>query len=283
MTKQKLLASDLMLSPILAFDIGAAMPFTYSPYGHRAALGDAPACGFTGQLRERAQGWYLLGNGHRIYSPTLMRFYSPDRLSPFDKGGWNSYCYCAGDPVNRHDRSGRQNFTLSKVFTSSYSNLQRSGDMLNVGTLVTNAFLAWKSRSLSQKFTRSSVTAITVTAIGAGMNIYGRVLERGGMEGTGTHLQAIGNDFMLVGSIIATVDVNRAMTANARNLEPSGNDAQQLNSSSSSLLRGQHNVHGGMGLVTSPRVRDDTSDPLLAQVQNNGDNAELNKNVREAP
>lgn len=35
-----------------------------------------------------------------------MRFNGPDRLSPFGKGGLNSYAYCAGDPVNRIDPAG---------------------------------------------------------------------------------------------------------------------------------------------------------------------------------
>jgi hypothetical protein len=37
-----------------------------------------------------------------------MRFYSADSLSPFGKGGLNSYCYCLGDPVNRTDPTGHK-------------------------------------------------------------------------------------------------------------------------------------------------------------------------------
>lgn len=63
--------------------------------------------GFNGQWREPVTGCYLLGNGHRSYSPTLMRFCCPDRLSPFGAGGINAYAYCVGDPVNRSDPSGK--------------------------------------------------------------------------------------------------------------------------------------------------------------------------------
>lgn len=63
--------------------------------------------GFGGERRDPTTGAYHLGNGYRAYSPTLMRFTCPDSLSPFGAGGINPYAYCAGDPVNRADPSGR--------------------------------------------------------------------------------------------------------------------------------------------------------------------------------
>lgn len=48
----------------------------------------------------------MLGNGRRAYNLTLMRFHSPDRLSPFGSGGINAYAYCGGDPINLADPSG---------------------------------------------------------------------------------------------------------------------------------------------------------------------------------
>ncbi|WP_434706426.1 RHS repeat-associated core domain-containing protein [Pseudomonas sp. Z1-12] len=50
-------------------------------------------------------GHYLLGNGYRAFNPGLMRFNSPDSLSPFGEGGLNAYAYSVGDPVNRKTRS----------------------------------------------------------------------------------------------------------------------------------------------------------------------------------
>lgn len=78
----------------------------YPPYG---ALNDAHGSGlaFCGQHRDAFTGYYLLGNGHRCYNPILMRFASPDTLSPFGRGGKNAYAYCEGDPINRSDPSGR--------------------------------------------------------------------------------------------------------------------------------------------------------------------------------
>ncbi len=72
----------------------------YTPFGHRP---QAEGIGFNGELPDRLTGHYLLGNGYRAYNPVLMRFNSPDSLSPFGKGGINAYAYCAGDPINRHD------------------------------------------------------------------------------------------------------------------------------------------------------------------------------------
>ncbi len=78
----------------------------YTPYGHSNPIAHLP--GFNGQHPDPITGHYLLGNGYRAFNPVLMRFNSPDSLSPFGKGGLNAYAYCAGDPVNRNDPSGHE-------------------------------------------------------------------------------------------------------------------------------------------------------------------------------
>ncbi|VVP33961.1 RHS repeat domain-containing protein [Pseudomonas fluorescens] len=79
----------------------------YSPYGHRPAEGGLfSLAGFNGEQLDPVTGLYLLGNGYRAYSPTLMRFLAPDSMSPFGAGGLNTYSYCLGDPVNRVDPTG---------------------------------------------------------------------------------------------------------------------------------------------------------------------------------
>jgi RHS repeat-associated protein len=82
-------------------------PLTYSAYGYLGGRARTGRLGYTGQLLDGVVEGYLLGNGHRLYSPFLMRFNSPDALSPFEIGGVNGYAYCRGDPVNRTDPSGR--------------------------------------------------------------------------------------------------------------------------------------------------------------------------------
>lgn len=84
-----------------------AQGFTYTPFGFRPqSMEPATALGFNGEPREPGTGGYLLGNGHRLYNPVLMRFGRPDDLSPFGKGGVNAYAYCEGDPANRSDPTG---------------------------------------------------------------------------------------------------------------------------------------------------------------------------------
>ncbi|MFW0758221.1 RHS repeat-associated core domain-containing protein [Pseudomonas sp. H11T01] len=80
----------------------------YTPYGHRPAEGGLTSLlGFNGERHDPITGHYLLGNGHRAFNPVLMRFNSPDSLSPFGKGGLNGYAYCEGDPINRTDPTGK--------------------------------------------------------------------------------------------------------------------------------------------------------------------------------
>ena len=75
----------------------------YSPYGLASKIFSLLA--FNGERLDVQMGAYLLGS-YRIYSPTLMRFCSPDNKSPFEIGGINSYAYCLNDPVNYTDPSG---------------------------------------------------------------------------------------------------------------------------------------------------------------------------------
>ncbi|MEU9604180.1 RHS repeat-associated core domain-containing protein [Streptomyces sp. NPDC048057] len=80
--------------------------YGYTAYGYRKANAKGSVLGHDGQRIDPALGWFHLGNGYRAYDPVLMRFTTPDSLSPFGAGGINPYAYCLGDPVNRNDPSG---------------------------------------------------------------------------------------------------------------------------------------------------------------------------------
>jgi RHS repeat-associated protein len=102
-----LLAADGANS-VLAAGSDPSTSVAYSPYGHRENPALMPGLpGFNGEQPDPLTGHYLLGNGYRAFNPVLMRFNSPDSLSPFDGGGLNPYAYCLGDPINRVDPTGR--------------------------------------------------------------------------------------------------------------------------------------------------------------------------------
>lgn len=103
-----LLAIDGAHSVIQTHHVGLPKQITYSPYGFHSAESRAHSMlAFNGEWQEPVTNYYPLGNGHRLFSPTLGRFLSPDRTSPFGIGGLNSYAYCIGDPINLADPSGQ--------------------------------------------------------------------------------------------------------------------------------------------------------------------------------
>ena len=91
----------------------------YTAYGHHPAESAlSHLLGFNGECPDSITGHYLLGQGKRAYNPVLMRFNSPDDLSPFGEGGINSYAYCGNDPINFHDSTG--NVRLRMLSGMSY-------------------------------------------------------------------------------------------------------------------------------------------------------------------
>lgn len=102
-------------------------PCAYTPYGYtRTGKGQI---GFNGEFRDPFCGFYQLGNGYRIYSPTLGRFYSPDNLSPLGRGGFNAYAYCKGDPVNRVDRDGHSPVRVLEAMVLTFRRIVTEGQV----------------------------------------------------------------------------------------------------------------------------------------------------------
>lgn len=102
-----LIATDTPGSVIHALTASRPEAFAYMPYGTRSpSRAPLQLPGFNGERLDPVTGHYLLGNGYRAFNPLLMKFNSPDSLSPFGEGGLNTYAYCAGDPVNRVDPQG---------------------------------------------------------------------------------------------------------------------------------------------------------------------------------
>ncbi|WP_205300629.1 RHS repeat-associated core domain-containing protein [Pantoea sp. Ap-967] len=124
--------------------------FSYSTFGHTHRSAPTSLLGFNGEFADPFTFNYPLGNGYRAYCPSLMRFNSPDALSPFEHGGLNSYAYVQNDPVNSIDPTGHFRF-FSK--TQKFSGSPRS--------LKNNAW-AYMSRHPEQK----NQQAITISTHG---------------------------------------------------------------------------------------------------------------------
>ncbi|WP_235867914.1 RHS repeat-associated core domain-containing protein [Pseudomonas ogarae] len=111
-----LLATDQQRSVLQTLTATDTRHLVYTAYGHQPAeSGLSSLLGFNGERPDPITGHYLLGQGNRAFNPVLMRFNSPDELSPFGDGGINPYAYCGGDPVNRYDPSGNGSLPFLKL------------------------------------------------------------------------------------------------------------------------------------------------------------------------
>ncbi|VVN82094.1 RHS repeat-associated core domain-containing protein [Pseudomonas fluorescens] len=105
-TETTLLATDQQHS-VLKTTGTNPQQMAYTAYGHHPVeSGLSSLLGFNGERPDSITGHYLLGQGNRAFNPVLMRFNSPDELSPFGEGGINPYAYCGNDPINRYDPTG---------------------------------------------------------------------------------------------------------------------------------------------------------------------------------
>jgi len=109
--------TDHQSSVITSITEGVQEAIQFTPFGYTKPAEASRAIGYTGQLCEKGLGWYMLGNGHRVYNPLLRRFHSADSLSPFDRGGLNAYAYVLNNPVNLIDPDGRNplKYALSAI------------------------------------------------------------------------------------------------------------------------------------------------------------------------
>ncbi|PYC26871.1 RHS repeat-associated core domain-containing protein [Pseudomonas mosselii] len=105
LAQSKLLAIDSSKSILLTDPDPVQQNNAYTPYGDLPPGCAQNLLAYNGEYLEQA-GLYLLGHGNRIYSPRLMRFYSPDRIGVFLQRNYNAYAYCKGDPINYSDPSG---------------------------------------------------------------------------------------------------------------------------------------------------------------------------------
>lgn len=100
-----LLSVDILGTPVNITRKQATYPKAYCPYGYaKGKPSERTSTGFAGETLLIAEK-YLIGS-FRLFDPVIMRFHSPDSLSPFARGGINTYSYCENDPINHADPSG---------------------------------------------------------------------------------------------------------------------------------------------------------------------------------
>ncbi|RKP45159.1 RHS repeat domain-containing protein [Trinickia fusca] len=151
---------------VLAGEGSASTEIAYTPYGDRTLQAGLPGLlGFNGEPFDALAGGYLLGNGRRLYDPQLMRFTSPDALSPFDGGGINPYAYCLGDPINRIDPTG--NLSWQSILGIAIGVVAIAITVASLGTGVAiSAGLAQASAGLATFATVPSATVSGVLGVG---------------------------------------------------------------------------------------------------------------------
>jgi RHS repeat-associated protein len=159
-----LLATDQQRSVLQLVGATQARLLAYTPYGHRPAEnGLLSPLGFNGERSDPVTGHYLLGNGYRAFNPVLMRFNSPDSLSPFGAGGLNVYAYCAGDPLNRTDKTGHASGFFAWV-------------MKSISKTRANIYKPLRAESISTLPASSGNLAEAAIESGSEINIRGAVL-----------------------------------------------------------------------------------------------------------
>ncbi|KPA97220.1 RHS repeat-associated core domain-containing protein [Pseudomonas asplenii] len=156
-----LLATDQQGSVLHVLDGTQRQAMVYGPYGHRTpASGLLSLLGFDGERPDPVTGHYLLGNGYRAFNSVLMRFNSPDNLSPFGKGGVNTYAYCEGDSINRGDPTGHLG-----IFTNFFRDVRnflhlRTPRAANAATTSFPAGSPTTNRRISQGGSRNSIQSV---------------------------------------------------------------------------------------------------------------------------
>jgi RHS repeat-associated protein len=198
----RLQAVDLQQSVLVEVLGGQNRHFAYSPYGRRPTEGGLfSLLGFNGEQLDPLTGLYLLGNGYRAYSPALMRFISPDSLSPFGVGGLNPYAYCAGDPVNRVDPTGHVWEALGGIA------MAMAGLLLSVITMGAATPLALVSMALAATSTSLAIAGIVVDELapdsGVGEALGWASLVTGGLSAA-AGLGALGQGAVKAGNKLAS-------------------------------------------------------------------------------
>jgi RHS repeat-associated protein len=240
----KILVTDEDGSILQANSFSENSPLTYDAYGYHLKKKCNPCLlGFKGERYQPETGWYLLGNGQRAYHPTLMRFLSPDSLSPFGAGGLNGYAFVTGDPVNHSDPSGH-----FRIFGKTN---RFSGQAKN-----TTGFFAY----MAKHPTRKNAQAITVASHGKQGKI---ATEQGKLDG-----QQLVKNLENLGFATNSYDIH---IISCKSADPTANNGPSLIQSVSNITN--RRAIGYSGTVTAT--------PSFKFNSNNGGQAIINMAIHE--
>lgn len=175
-----LIACDISRSALQIINPNINRSYSYTAYGYSPEkIKMLSLVGFNGERSDLLTGNYFLGNGYRIFSPSLMRFNKPDNLSPFGAGGINSYFYCKGDPINFSDPTGHFLHSLRKLLVSSSGNLLKK-PQLTVSLDLTGGTIGGLSKYQNIKRISGGIYAADEAIIGGGKTL---VINGHGREG----------------------------------------------------------------------------------------------------
>ncbi|KFE51383.1 hypothetical protein IV01_24345 [Pseudomonas syringae] len=177
---------------------------SYSAYGEQPDDDLQSLLAFNGEMHEEIGGWYLLGRGYRAYNPSLMRFHSPDSLSPFGGGGINPYMYCAGNPISFRDPTGHMFGKPDPEYVDPPEQPEGpSGFMKWLGVIgggvaiaVSLYFIPW---------TVGSALVIGIGLIGIGVMAVGMGYEVAGVINNDEEKKAFGGILLGIGGAIALI------------------------------------------------------------------------------
>ena len=189
---------DQKMSVILVTDATSTVFMNYSPYGN----GDNGArIGINGELRDvNDRSTYPMGNGTRVYMPSLCGFSSADTFSPFLCGSINPFKYSGLNPISAIDPSGH--ISLLSIF----------GAIVAVVALIAVPFTGGSSIGVAL-----GAIAGVAGVVSAGLNIGAEVAAEHGNKKLAKDLGIASLTFGIAGAAlsIGQVATDVAMTAKA--------------------------------------------------------------------
>jgi RHS repeat-associated protein len=169
----------------------------YTAYGYRQAEVNASAISYNGDYE--IDGLFLMGNGYRLYSPSIRRFYSADSMSP-GRAGVNPYTYNLGDPINRSDPSGHESLSVGQQIAIGVAAVSI---LASLATLVLGAGITCgliSSASVVASLATTTLSTAIVEVIGLAAGIASIIAETKGNK-----------DWQLAGEILGYVSFGFAM------------------------------------------------------------------------